>query len=129
MSADHDRHTIHRIVLPSGRAIQVVRFDTEPTHDPGLNVCPECASTLVQPVEWTEVEDGGWELSLRCPNCFWLGEGVFAQDEVDVFEERLEDGLTVMLSDLRRLNEANVAEEVERFAAALAADLILPEDF
>ena len=34
-----------------------------------------------------------------------------------------------MLSDLRRLTQANMAEEIERFAAALDADLILPEDF
>jgi hypothetical protein len=34
-----------------------------------------------------------------------------------------------MLSDLRRLTHANMAEEIERFAAALHTDLILPEDF
>ena len=34
-----------------------------------------------------------------------------------------------MLTDLRRLTQANMTEEIERFAAALNADLILPEDF
>jgi len=66
---------------------------------------------------------------LQCPNCFWLDEGVFDQDQVDALEERLDHGLTEMLADLRRLTQANMSEEIERFAAALNADLILPEDF
>ena len=54
---------------------------------------------------------------------------MFDQDQVDALEEHLDDGLTDMLSDLRRLTQANMTEEIERFAAALNADLILPEDF
>jgi hypothetical protein len=34
-----------------------------------------------------------------------------------------------MLADLRRLTQANMAEEIERFTSALQSDLILPEDF
>ena len=34
-----------------------------------------------------------------------------------------------MLGDLRRLTQANMAEEIERFARALDSDVILPEDF
>ncbi len=34
-----------------------------------------------------------------------------------------------MLSDLRRLTQSNMAEEIERFTAALQDDLVLPEDF
>ena len=34
-----------------------------------------------------------------------------------------------MLSDLRRLTQANMSEDIDRFVAALRADLILPEDF
>ncbi len=48
-------HSVRRIVLPSGRSIEVVRF-TEP-EDPGhngLHVCPLCSSPLVQPVSWSE---------------------------------------------------------------------------
>jgi len=35
----------------------------------------------------------------------------------------------VLLRDLKRLTAANMTEEIERFAAALAIGLILPEDF
>ncbi len=121
-----DHTSIRRIILPSGRTIEVVRFHAE---DDGLHVCPECGSHLVQPTEWKEAPTGFWELNLHCPNCDWLDSGVFDQDQVDALEGRLDAGLTDMLSDLRRLTQSNMAEEIERFAAALQGDLVLPEDF
>ncbi len=128
MNRRPDRHTIRRILLPSGRAIEVVRFYPA-QGETGLHVCPSCGSDLVQPVEWAEAPRGFWELLLRCPNCFWTDDGVFDQEQVDALEERLDAGLTEMLADLRRLTQANMSQEIERFAAALNADLILPEDF
>jgi hypothetical protein len=124
-----DRHSIRRIVLPSGRTIEVVRFDTDETSEAGLHVCPDCDSQLVQPIDWTEAPQGFWELLLQCPNCLWADEGVFDQDQVDQLEEHLDVGLADMLSDLRRLTQANMSAEIERFVAALNTDLILPEDF
>lgn len=124
-----DRHSVRRIVLPSGRTIEVVRFVGDSSTDPQLHLCPECACPLVQPIDWSEAPGGRWELVLQCPNCFWLDDGVFDQTQVDALEERLDDGVGEMLSDLRRLTEANMNAEIERFAAALHADLILPEDF
>lgn len=129
MSHHPDRHSIRRIVLPSGRAIEVVRFHSDELARPELHMCPDCGSHLVQPIEWAEAPRGLWELLLQCPNCFWFQEGVFSQEQVDGLEAQLDDGLTEMLSDLRRLTQANMSEEIERFAAALNADLILPEDF
>jgi hypothetical protein len=124
-------HSVHRIVLPSGRRIEVVRFgengsdrETRPLH-----ICPDCESPLVQPLSWSETEDDQWELTLSCPNCEWREEGVFGQGEIEDLEDRLEDGLTEMLDDLHRLAQANMADEIERFVTALSADLILPEDF
>lgn len=120
---------IRRIVLPSGRSIEVVRFVGEAVSTRGLHVCPECASHLVQPVDWVEAPRGLWELTLQCPNCDWLGEGVFDQDQVDALEEHLDKGLSEILCDLRRLTQSNMTAEIERFTRALQADLILPEDF
>lgn len=125
------RHSVHRIVLPSGRKIEVVRLDedtTERTYRP-LHICPDCSAPLVQPLSWAETEDDQWKLELRCPNCGWDSVGVYTQTEVEELEDRLEEGLSEMLDDLQRLAQANMAEEVERFVAALEAGLILPEDF
>ena len=83
----------------------------------------------MQPLDWREAPHGFWELTLHCPNCDWLEEGIFDQDQIDGLEEKLDDGLTAMLSDLRRLTQSNMAEEIERFTAALQDDFVLPEDF
>jgi hypothetical protein len=129
MNPNPDYHSIRRIVLPSGRSIEVVRFLLDEQSTPELHICPECESPLVQPIDWTEAPQGFWELTLCCPNCDWSDEGVFDQDQVDALEEKLDEGLTEMLSDLRRLTQSNMTEDIERFATALHADLILPEDF
>jgi len=131
MNESHSHHSVHRIVLPSGRKIEVVRFHDEdgtPATEP-LHICPSCDSALVQPVEWTEASDDHWELLLRCPNCDWSDEGVFAQEAVEELEEHLDEGLADLLGDLHRLTQANMADEIDRFVAALQAGLILPEDF
>ena len=128
MNDQPTRHSIRRIVLPSGRTIEIVRYYVEDGAD-GLHICPDCSCHLVQPLDWHEAPRGFWELTLHCPNCGWHDEGVFDQDQVDALEEHLDEGLTSMLSDLRRLTTSNMAEEIERFTAALEADLLLPEDF
>ena len=129
MNHNSDKHSVRRILLPSGRSIEVVRFYAEDPQTQGLHVCPECACQLVQPLDWREAPHGFWELTLHCPNCDWLEEGIFDQDQIDGLEEKLDDGLTAMLSDLRRLTQSNMAEEIERFTAALQDDFVLPEDF
>ena len=130
MSDKADSHSVRRVVLPSGRAIEVVKFparEQRSTH--GLHMCPQCASELVQPLQCAEAPEDRWELTLDCPNCSWLHQGVYDRDEVDRLEEKLDEGLVQILGDLQRLTHANMADEVDRFVAALQADMILPEDF
>lgn len=128
--SQNPHHSIRRIVLPSGRTIEVVRFhDVDETLPQGLHVCPSCDCDLVQPIDWAEAADGKWELFLSCPNCFWASEGTYTEDEVHALEEELDVGLEDMLRDLQRLTQANMADELERFTFALEGDHILPEDF
>ncbi|MFZ0040106.1 MAG: hypothetical protein WAK93_02270 [Solirubrobacteraceae bacterium] len=129
MSENPDQKRIQRIVLPSGRSVAVVRSEARTFPPRGLHMCPDCHCELVQPVRWGEAVQGFWELTLECPNCGWLDAGIFDREEVDLLEERLDEGLAQMVWDLRRLAEANMAEDIDRFIAALNADLILPEDF
>ena len=129
MNENRDRHSVRRIVLPSGRSIEVVRFEAEDATRRGLHICPACDSELVQPVCWSETEDHRWELTLECPNCGWLEDGIYQREQIDRLEEKLDDGLAEMLADLKRLTQSNMAEEIDRFISALNADFILPEDF
>jgi hypothetical protein len=95
----------------------------------GLQICPTCNSDLVLPVRWEPAGERSWRVALRCPDCEWSGAGVYPQAVVDRFDEALDAGTDAMLNDLALLARANMETEVERFAAALRADKILPEDF
>jgi hypothetical protein len=131
---------VRRVVLPSGRAIEVVYFETladeagtalpspkAPVRD--LHLCPSCDRDLVYPVEWEEVSPTHWEVLLRCPNCEWTETDTFDQPTVDRFDEQLDIGTEILLRDLKRLQQANMEEEIDRFIRAVNADAILPEDF
>lgn len=128
MEPNDSHQSLRRILLPSGRCVEVVRFQEQPSQRQ-LHLCPQCSSDLVHPLEWNEAANGRWELSLECPNCWWKSEGMFEREQVHELEDRLDDGFARMLDDLKRLTHANMAEQIDRFLAALHCDQILPEDF
>jgi hypothetical protein len=134
-------HFVKRVVLPSGKTIEVVYFshtdgvaapDTQhPAAEPhqDLHVCLDCDSSLVYPLEWEEAGPENWSVLLQCPNCQTCREGVFTQETVELFDEQLDRGADALARDYKRLMRANMSDEIDRFAAAVQADAILPEDF
>ena len=151
---NNEGHQMKRIVLPSGKTIEVVYFESHssdvppaapetmetpaapalPVHVPAeetrdLHVCVNCESELVYPVQWEEASPESWQILLRCPDCEWTDSGVFPQAECDRFDDQLEAGTEALTRDFKRLVTANMAEEIERFIAALDADAIQPFDF
>jgi hypothetical protein len=140
-------HFVKRVVLPSGKTIEVVYFkETDLPHPPvdaspavpkdppaeprqDLHICTECSSELVYPLQWEESGPVNWNVLLHCPNCDVYREGIFTQETVETFDEELDRGADALASDYKRLVRANMAEEIERFVGALASDAILPEDF
>lgn len=162
MESEHPRDQIvKRIVLPSGKTIEVLRLAEQkpPSEEPGTtlepapgpavprtdlpkdfadadvlstadpHLCPACCSSLVYPVAWTAAGTERWSVELRCPNCERTESALLDLDVAESFDEELERGAETLMSDLARLTEANMREHVERFAAALHADAILPVDF
>jgi hypothetical protein len=143
--AGHNGHQLKRIVLPSGKTIEVVYFDqvdrdehaaaapsetTQPQRtERDLHLCEKCESDLVYPTTWEEADEKHWQVSLRCPNCEHFEQGIFSQDECDQFDDHLEAGTDALTRDFKRLMAANMAEEIDRFVAALDADAIQPMDF
>ncbi len=105
------------------------RLGRRPAAGSDIHVCPRCASELVQPHSWAAVDMRRWRVQLSCPECEWEGAGVFDQDALDRYDEILDAGAALLVRDLQELSEANMRDDVEGFCAALAADLILPEDF
>jgi hypothetical protein len=127
---------VRRVVLPSGKTIEVVYFGDDPTASQptsetttDLHVCGTCDSELVYPIDWEEIGETHWEVRLRCPNCEWSGTGVFEQDTVERFDEELDRGTEALVRDLKRMMQANMEDEIDRFVIALQADHIVPEDF
>jgi hypothetical protein len=130
-SQDDKPPFVKRVVLPSGKSIDVTCFpqaDGETTAE-GLHVCLVCHSRLVFPVEWEAAGPEGWSVLLQCPNCHTRRDGVFDQETVDRFDEELDRGSEALTRDYKSVTRANMIAEIERFAAALEADAILPEDF
>ena len=144
-------HFVKRVVLPSGKTIEVVYFkETDlpqppveppvddipavPENPPAeshqeLHICVECSSELVYPMQWEESGPVNWNVLLHCPNCDIYREGIFTQETVETFDEELDRGADALARDYKRLMRANMAEEIERFVGALTSDAILPEDF
>jgi hypothetical protein len=146
-SFDEQTHYVKRVVLPSGKTIEVVYFREDETDEPfpaelheiqehppaephqDLHMCVGCTSQLVYPVQWEESGSDNWSVLLHCPNCDVYREGVFTQETVELFDEELDRGADALARDYKRLMRANMADEIDTFVGALNSGAILPEDF
>ncbi len=113
---------------PNGASAPAPPAPVDPTVD-GLHVCPECRSVLVQPREWHDAGPDHWLLERYCPECWWTGEERFAQDVMESFDVTLDDGTDALIRSLHKVTAERMQDDIERFAAALHADALLPEDF
>jgi hypothetical protein len=134
---------IKRIELPSGKVVELVYLQagweapaaTAPADASArvglrrIELCPQCGSDRVHPLDWREVEDLRWELDVRCPDCRWTGGDVYEQPEVERYDDVLLADAGDLTEELDRITRANMAEHLERFRAALDADAIMPFDF
>ena len=130
---------VSTVDLPSGKTLEIVqpehgapytRVKPAPAdEDRDLSICEHCASELVEPVEWAAAGPERWRVVLSCPNCGHWSEGVFSQECVDQLDERLDEGTEILVRELKRLQQVNMADDVERFIGALNVGAILPEDF
>ena len=127
-----DRRTAESVDPARGldaSSFQAPARQTPPTDVAELHVCGACGSNLVYPLEWSQTTDRRWSISLRCPDCEHVAEGVYEQAVVDRFDEALDRGVEEILDDLTLLSRANMEDQIERFVTALNAGHILAEDF
>ena len=142
-----------KISLPGGKVIEIIYFsepgaegavDLETAipeaealpalpdgRDEGLelHICPSCESDLVYPVTWEERSGDAWSIERRCPNCEWRHVGEFEQEDVELFDDALNDGTEELLVTLRNFARSNMEADVERLIDAIHLDLIEPMDF
>lgn len=110
-----------------GSAADRVRPIEDP---PGLHVCPECRGSFVMPGAVHAVLDTAHiRLDLACVNCGWATIAVHAEPELQALEAAMDRSFADLLWTHELVWTANEQVAIERFAAALAADAILPEDF
>ncbi len=125
---------IKKIILPSGKSVEIVYFHAEDSllqqeELVRLEICPECDCDLVYPVSWRETEDDCWEIELRCPNCEWRERSIFRHSDVERFDEVLNRGTDRLIDDLEQVSRANMEADIDRFVQALGEDAITPFDF
>src|SRR4051794_41785409 len=95
------------ITLPSGKMVELVYLQTgsaettsvaadeagtaaeQRLHVRRIELCPQCGSDRVHPLDWREVEDMRWELDVRCPDCRWTGGGGYGQPQGGRDDDRL----------------------------------------
>lgn len=134
MNWDAHRWRVTRRTLPSGRVVDiVVAKEPEPPAKPTIDLtrCPdaECPGTKVIPVQWSDLDPGGWCLIRRCPDCNRWWHGHHSHDTVVVFDDALRAGTDQLIADLEGLSRRNMAEWGARFVSALNHDALLPIDF
>ncbi|MFY9489149.1 MAG: hypothetical protein WAP35_10720 [Solirubrobacterales bacterium] len=91
--------------------------------------CPDCECDMVYPIDWEQADGNHWRVTLRCPNCEDVTQGVMGEDLIEKFDCALDRGTDSLVRDLRNLTYANMATEINSFVSALDGDYLLPEDF
>lgn len=91
--------------------------------------CKDCGSSLVQPLDWVQIDTERVRVKLRCPECSverstWLIGG-----EIKEFDVAFVCGVRQLARDLQLLGEANRELEISVFAEALKQGAIDPGDF
>jgi hypothetical protein len=124
-------HPAHSVLLPSGRSVPVTYVEEDRRADPehSLECCGACGGMRVHPLAWEQVAERHWQITLRCPDCRSEATAVFDEDVVRRFDEALDRAAAEATAELASLERANMTEYAERFAAALHAGHLLPDDF
>ena len=102
---------VKRIILPSGKAVEIVYLQSAP----GATVSND--ETMVA---------AALEL---CPECEWESTGVHGEADVQRYDALLNEGTDALIEHVEQLAHDNMAAEIERFVAALRDDHITPFDF
>ena len=109
------------------------RFDNatpEPVVRRDLHICETCRKPFVVPVSILDVHgDGRYLVELACANCEASSLCTHDEASLEALDHELDRSLLAMQEALDTLVLAEELERIDRFAEALQADLILPEDF
>lgn len=95
----------------------------------GPEICPQCYSDLIQPIDASAMADGKVTLTLRCPECHHRSSSSYSWEEARRFGRVFAAGKADLRAAHADLQRENFSDEVDCFVLALASDLIGPDDF
>jgi hypothetical protein len=101
----------------------------QPAGTDAPHVCPTCRAPFVTPVDALEVDEWHFAVQVLCPNCGWEGTNIYDDAALEAFDVGLDQGTRELMVALDALALENARDDFERFAAALQAGAVLPEDF
>lgn len=101
-----------------------------------LHVCGQagCGCELVQLLDWEYIESATedtqdkWRVVTHCPECDWVGEGVYGDEVVEAYDEVLDRGTEAVRRDYLRLAKLTMEEDANRLITALRAGAVFPGD-
>jgi hypothetical protein len=95
-----------------------------------LRLCPTCRRPFVAPREvLASHEDGNHVVELSCANCGWWAIELHGGVRLSALDEALDRDSAQIEAAAEALAMSVELERIDRFAQALHADCILPEDF
>jgi hypothetical protein len=96
-----------------------------------LHVCGSCGRPFVvpeaivtAPADWL-----GFVVELRCTDCGWMHTGAYPAAAVEALDHAMDLAEREIRTALEICELSDELDRIDRFAEALQADLILPEDF
>jgi len=96
----------------------------------GLQVCPACRQPFVVPGKVREVvASNEVRLDLHCNNCGDTRSTVHTDQDLAALDMAMDRSFADLLWSLEVVWIANEEAAIQRFSSALAADLIVPDDF
>ena len=95
-----------------------------------LQVCEQCRRPFVVPIAIVDAyQDGRFLMELGCNNCGATVMSVYDDDTLEDLDIELDRSMIALQEALDGMVMAEQLEQIDRFASALQADAILPEDF
>ncbi|MBI5311071.1 MAG: hypothetical protein HZB14_08645 [Actinobacteria bacterium] len=95
----------------------------------GPEICPQCYSDLVQPMDACAQQDGSVLLTLRCPECHHRTTAAYSWEAARKFGRTFAAAKAQLRATHADLAKENFRDELDCFVLALASDLIGPDDF
>ena len=95
-----------------------------------LQICAECDRPFVVPRSIVDILDADrYLVELGCSNCGHTSLAQHYDEELEALDFELQASADQIREALELISLVDELEQIDRFAAALGADHILPEDF